>query len=67
MIDRNASYALLEHTVKAGHKRIEGWSEQIEELQEQIAKLNRWINFEQADIDEANEMMNNIQEREGSR
>lgn len=67
MIERNASWALLEHTVKAGHKRIDTWSRQIEELQEEIAKLNRWINFEQSDIDEANEMMNNIQEKEGSR
>lgn len=66
MIERNASYALLQHTISMGNKRIEGWCQQIEELQEQIAKLNRWITFEQGDIDQATEMMNNIQEKEGS-
>lgn len=67
MIEPNASYDLLQHTIKMGHKRIEGWSRQVEELQEQIAKLNRWINFEQSDIDDAGEMLANMQELEQCR
>ena len=62
MIDRDASYDLVQLKIKMGLKRIDGWSQEIEELQEQISKLNRWINFEQADVDEANEMLINMQE-----
>jgi cell division FtsZ-interacting protein ZapD len=65
MIDRNASYDLLQTTIKMSQKRIDVWSQQVEELQEQIAKLNHWIHFEQADIDDANEMLINMQELEG--
>lgn len=57
MIARDASVDLLRTTIKQCNKRIDTWSQQVEELQSDIEKLNRWINFEQSDVDEANEMI----------
>ena len=56
-----ATHDLLQFKVKQMHKRIDTWYRQIEELQSEIEKLNRWINFEQSDIDEANEMITKIE------
>ena len=67
MSKNDASIDLLQHSLKMGQKRIDGWAQQIEELQEQISKLNRWINFEQADVDDAGEMLANMQELEQCR
>ena len=60
----NASYDVVEAKIKTMRKRIDTWSQQIEELQGEIEKLNRWIRFEQNDIDEAGEMLTNMQELE---
>ena len=60
----NASCDVVEDKIKKMHKRIDGWSQQIEELEMQIEKLNRWIKFEQSDIDEAGEMLTGMQELE---
>ena len=60
----DASYDLVEAKIKTMQKRIDTWSREIEEHQEQIEKLNRWIRFEQSDIDEAGEMLAGMQELE---
>jgi hypothetical protein len=57
MIDPNASANLLEYTIEKGEERVEGWCMQIADLREQIAKLNRWIDLEQFDIEMAKEML----------
>jgi DNA repair ATPase RecN len=64
MSKREASCDLVQDKIKKCAKRIDGWSMQIEDLRMEIEKLNRWINFEQSDMDEAGEMLNNMQELE---
>jgi len=63
----DAAYDLVQNKIKKCAKRIDGWSMQIEELRLDIEKLNRWINNEQSDMDEANEMLANMQELEQCR
>ena len=55
--DNRPKIDLLLNKIKDMNTRIEGWSQQKFDLNEEIEKLNRWINLEQSDIDTANEMI----------
>lgn len=65
MSKNEATVDMLQNDIKRREKQIDGWCRQIEDLQDEIQKLNRWINAAQFYIDGAQEMLIDVQELEG--